>query len=151
MSITLFPIAIAPKPAIAFGKFDFKPVYHGDSARKSGNRAQTRDLRQVWGKSKRNPFIMAIPLFPLVLTPKPARVLGKIEAETVYHGDSLKKKRRSRQNRRPSTRLGKFSAEPVYLGDRETKHDTIGETIGIGEPFWVGETMRDGPCRRGGR
>ena len=52
----------------------------------------------------------------MALMPKRAPGLGKIEWETVYHGDSLKKKRHSRQNRPPSTGLGKFHAEPVYLG-----------------------------------
>ena len=55
------------------------------------------------------------------------------------------KTRESRQNRPPSTRLGKIPAEPVYHGDRETKHDRISETI------WIGETVRDRPCRRSDR
>ena len=72
------------------------------------------------GKFQRNPFILAIMLFPIALTPKPATTgvrLGKIEWETVYHGD------------------------------RETNRDPIGETIWIGEMIRIGETRRDGSCR----
>ena len=69
----------------------------------------------------------------IAFTPKPADSLGKFDLETVYHGDSPKKKRRSRQNRRFATRLGKFPAEPAYHGDREKTCDRIGETVRIGE------------------
>ena len=42
------------------GKFEMEPVYHGDSPRKSGIYAKTRDLRPIWGNFQWNPLIMAI-------------------------------------------------------------------------------------------
>ena len=75
------------------GKFLLEPVYHGDSAEKSGVHAKMGDSPAIWENIW-----------------KP-----------VYHGDFLMKKRRSRQNRRPTTGLGKFPAEPVYLGDSPRK------------------------------
>ena len=85
-----FPLALTPKPETGFGenrmgtrlswrlrektresrqnsrlatglgKIDLEPVYLGDFPRKRGNHAKTGHLRPVWGKSQRNPFIMAI-------------------------------------------------------------------------------------------
>ena len=83
--------------------------------------------------------------FPMALVPKSATSLEKIEWEPVYHGDFPKKKRRSRQNRRPSNRLGKFDWEPVYHGDRETKRDPIGEPFRIGEAIRISEAARTRP------
>ena len=88
------------------------------SPRKSGAYAKTGDLRTVWGKFQRKPFIMAIPQEKASLTPKLAGGVGKIEAEPVYHGDCA------------------------------TKRDPIGETIWISETIRIGEAKRGGPCHQ---
>ena len=111
---------------------------------------QTR--RTAWEKSKRKRFIMAITLW-----------LDRAHAKTRGGGGGgkrmgtrlswrfSKKKRESRQNRRPSTGLGKHNAKPVYLGDRETKHEWISEAVWIGETFWIGETVWRCPHPRNDR
>ena len=78
------PMALTPKPATGWGKFDSKPVYHGDSAGKSGDHAKAGDSWTVWGKSNGNPFIMAILQEKAGITPKPAAFnrLGKTQCET---------------------------------------------------------------------
>ena len=87
----------------AWGKFPVELVYHGDSSRKSGDHAKTRDSRPAWEKSNGNPFIMAI-------SPR---------------------KRRLRQNRRPSTALGKFQPNPFILA--------ITKPFGLAKPFGLGK------------
>ena len=74
--------------------------------------------RTAWENSNGNPFTIAISPRKAALTPKPATGLGKIEAEPVYHGD------------------------------RETKRDSIDETLRIDERIRIKETIRDEPCRR---
>ena len=78
-----------PRLTVGLGKFNAKTVYHGDSSRKSGAHAKARERlgknRSGTRLSWRSRF------FPMALTPKPATDLGKIDAKTVYYGDSARK------------------------------------------------------------
>ena len=65
-------MAIVPKPATGLGKFPAKPVYDGDSPRKSGAYAKTGGLRPAWGNFLRNPFIMAIARPSAIVLAKPS-------------------------------------------------------------------------------
>ena len=136
-----------PQPANRLGKIQRNPFIMAIAKKSS---APAKIGERHWGNSNWKRFIMAITLFSDGACAKPSdRVLGKFELEPVYHGDSPPKKRRSRQNRRPSTALGKFLAEPVYHGVHETSR--IGEVIGIGEIIRIGEARRDGSGRRSDR
>ena len=46
-------IALVPKPARGLGKFEWEPVYHGDSPKKSGAHAKTGGFRPAWENSSR--------------------------------------------------------------------------------------------------
>ena len=110
------------RPALrGLGKTIGNPFMMAISPRKSENLAKTRDCGRLGKNRSGTRLSWPSRLFPMVLMPKPATGLGKIEWKTVYHGDSPKKKRRLRQNRPPSTALGKFEWEPVYLGDSVRK------------------------------
>ena len=68
-----FPTALVPKPARDVGKFHAEPVYHGDSARKSGDHAKTDDLRSaLWEKHWETRLSWRFPHEKAALTPKPA-------------------------------------------------------------------------------
>ena len=99
------------------GKFSVEPVYLGDHAFFRWRLCQSR--RPAWENSLRNPFMMAIPQEKAGMALKPATRgrLGKNRSGTRLSWRFRKKKRRLRQNRRPSTGSGKIPAEPVYDGD----------------------------------
>ena len=69
------------------GKFDWKRFIMAITLFSDGAHAKTGD--RVWGNSNGKPFILAISPKKAAVTPKPATLdrLGKIPAETVYHGD----------------------------------------------------------------
>ena len=66
---------------------------------------------------------------------QPASGLGKIEMETVYHGDVPKKKRRLRQSRRPATRLGKFQRNPFIMAIAKQREIGLAKPCGSAKPF----------------
>ena len=123
------------------GKISTETVYHGDSARKSGAYAKNREglgknrngSRLSW---RSRFFPMAI-----LPKPATFDRLGKNILKTVHYSDFLMKKQCSRQNQSPSTGLGKIEMETVYHGDCRTKRHPIGETIRIGEIIRIGETI----------
>ena len=126
---------ISQEPARGLGKFKWEPVYHGDSVRKSGIHAKTHDLRQVWGNSQRNPFIMAMTLFYDGDHAKTSDRLGEIHIGTRLSWRFREKKRELRQNRRLEDGLGKFERETVYLGDSPRKSSAYAKT-GHLRPAW---------------
>ena len=88
-----FPVALAPKSSAHdrwFGKNHWEAVYDGDFPRKSDDHAKTGDLRSaIWEKYFEICLVWRFSHEKAALTPKPAACdrLGKISAETVYHGD----------------------------------------------------------------
>ena len=89
---------------------------------------------------------------PLCQNPQTAGVVGKIQAEPVYHGD-CQEKRRLCQNRRAA--LGKFEAELVYYGDflmKKRRSRQIPRLLiaGLGKTIWNSFIMAIFPRKSGG-
>ena len=157
-----FPVALTPKPANRdpLGKNLLETVYHGDSLKESGAHAKPGERR--WEKSKRNPFMMAIPpifdgdcaktrgwlgenqmgtrlswRFPqekAVFTPKPATRgrFGKIPSGTRLSWRFSQEKRRLRQNQQAA--WGKSKWKPFIMAIVQKSEIGLARPFGLAKP-----------------